>query len=281
MQARVFRRHLLIDADILAFKTCAALETAVDWGDGYWTWHVNEEDVKQAILEQIDTLSENLDAVSFDLCLSDTSNFRYDILPTYKGNRKGTKRPLLLKHIRQWMIDELLAVVWPGLEGDDVLGILATQDSWARGKEKVIVSLDKDMKTIPCLYYRDEETGLIKITKKDADEWHLIQTLAGDVTDGYGGCPGIGMERATKAIKEPTVLVPFEHVITRGPRKGESETRYTEEPTFDLWAAVVSRYEAAGLSEEEALTQARVARILRASDFDFEFKRPIPWSPYR
>lgn len=281
MSARLLRRHLLIDGDILAFKTCAALETAVDWGDGYWTWHVNEHDVKQAILEQIDTLLDTLEAVSYDICLSDTHNFRLGILPTYKGNRKGIKRPLLLKHIRRWMLDALHAITWHGLEGDDVLGILATNPAFERGKEKVIVSLDKDMKTIPCLYYRDEETGLVEITQKDADEWHMIQTLAGDVTDGYNGCPGIGMERASKAIKEPTVLVPFEHVITRGPRKGETETRYAEEPTFDLWAAVVSRYEAAGLSEEEALTQARVARILRASDFDPILKRPIPWTPHR
>ena len=26
--------------------------------------------------------------------------------------------------------------------------------------------------------------------------WHLIQTLAGDQTDGYGGVPGIGVKRA-------------------------------------------------------------------------------------
>ena len=34
-----------------------------------------------------------------------------------------------------------------------------------------------------------------------------------------------------------------------------------------------------GLSEEEALIQARVARILRASDYDFKARQPIPWKP--
>ena len=47
----------------------------------------------------------------------------------------------------------------------------------------------------------------------------------------------------------------------------------------ELWAAVVATYEKAKLSEGDALTQARVARILRASDYDFKRKEPILWQP--
>jgi DNA polymerase-1 len=168
-------------------------------------------------------------------------------------------------------------MVRPRLEGDDILGILATWQK-VRG-EKVIVSIDKDMKTIPGLYCRDLDAGIVEVSEEEADNWHLIQTLAGDQTDGYPGCPGIGMDRAAKAILEPTILVPYEHELTRGPRKGEIEIRYREEPTDDKWQAVVTRYAAAGLSEEVALMNARVARILRASDYDFKNKRPILWTP--
>ncbi len=66
--------------------------------------------------------------------------------------------------------------------------------------EKIIVSLDKDMKTIPGFHYNQKhpELGIFEVTPKEADEWHLIQTLAGDQTDGYAGCPGIGMEKASR-----------------------------------------------------------------------------------
>ena len=40
-------------------------------------------------------------------------------------------------------------------------------------------------------------------------------------------------------------------------------------------------FEKKGLTEDDALLQARVARILRASDYDFKKKEPIMWTPVR
>jgi DNA polymerase I len=34
-----------------------------------------------------------------------------------------------------------------------------------------------------------------------------------------------------------------------------------------------------GLTEDDALLQARLARILRADEYDFKAKRPILWEP--
>jgi DNA polymerase-1 len=45
------------------------------------------------------------------------------------------------------------------------------------------------------------------------------------------------------------------------------------------WETVVSVFEKAGLTEQDALTQARLARILRWSDWDNTKKEPILWSP--
>jgi DNA polymerase-1 len=75
-----------------------------------------------------------------------------------------------------------------------------------------------------------------EITEAEADRTHLIQTLTGDRTDGYPGCPGIGEKRA-------------EAIADGG------------------WSAVVESYEKAGLGEEYALTQARMAYILRHGDY--------------
>jgi DNA polymerase-1 len=245
-------RTLLIDADVVAYKAATSVEVAAEWEPGYWTWHCDEYEVRRAIDDQIDKVMGDLDGKDYRLCLTDSAgNFRKRILPTYKGNRSNVKKPLVLKAIRQWLIEEKGAYLRPGLEGDDCMGIFAT---WSKLKgEKVIVSIDKDMKTIPGLYSRDGET-IVEVSEDEADYWHLFQTLTGDQTDGYSGCPGIGPKKAEAILQHP-------------------------DNQDDLWGVVVRTFVKAGLNEDEALVQARVARILRASDYDFEKKEPILWTP--
>jgi len=248
-------RVLLIDADVVAYEAAAANEVATEWEPGYWTWHCDENAVKVTVRAEIDRFMGDLKGDAYKLCLTDSDgNFRKGILPTYKGKRATIKKPLVLKSIKQWMIDELGAYFRPGLEGDDCMGILATM----KGKdERVIVSIDKDMKSIPGLYTRDGKT-IVEISQHDADYWHLFQTLTGDQTDGYAGCPGIGPKKAEAIL------------FGVSPPWGTPR---------EAWAGVVEAYRKAGLGEEEALVQARVARILRASDYDFKKKEPILWTP--
>ena len=273
-------RTLLIDADVVAYNAAAACEVATHWGEGYWTWHCDENEVKTNVLFQLERYMEELDGTAMKLCLTDSEgNFRFGVLPSYKGNRKATKKPLVLKAIKQWLIDEHDAYFRPGLEGDDCMGILATANV-IKG-EKVIVSIDKDMKTIPGLFVHRLEDGIMEISPEEADYWHLYQTLTGDTTDGYAGCPGIGPVAAEAALKNLLGVEAYEHAVLRGARKGEVETRYQEVQMDDPWDVVVSLYAAAGLSEADAIQQARVARILRASDYDFKKKEPILWQPNR
>jgi DNA polymerase-1 len=271
-------RTLLIDADVVAYNAAASNEVATNWGDGYWTWHCDENAVKASVLEILDRYMDELKGTAMKLCLTDSEgNFRFDVLPSYKGNRKSIKKPLVLKAIKQWLIDEHEAYFRPGLEGDDCMGILATANV-IKG-EKVIVSIDKDMKTIPGLFCHRLEDGIMEITEAEADYWHLYQTLIGDTTDGYAGCPGSGPMAAEKALKNLLGVEPYEHTLKSGPRKGQTETRWQEVEMGDFWSVVVSHFNAAGLSEQDALQQARVARILRASDYDFKNKKPILWTP--
>lgn len=252
-------RIALIDGDVIAYKACCAIEVATQWEPGFWTWHCDETAVKRAIKEQIDAYMAKLEADSYKLCLTDydNPNWRLAILSSYKGKRSNVKKPLALKPVRQWMLDKLNAVLRPTLEGDDILGIFAT---WSGIKgEKIIVSIDKDMKTIPGLYLRTMDDDIEQIDEDQADWYHMYQTLMGDQVDGYTGLPGVGPKKAEAILEEP------------GNR---------EDGIFgNRWNKVVRAYEKKGLGEEEALRQARVARILRASDFDFKHKRPILWTP--
>ena len=247
------KRVLLIDGDVLAYRAAASCEKAVHWGEGFWTWHVEWDDVLNSFDHQLDKIVSDLEADDFKLCLTDSDgNFRKEVYRSYKGKRGNTKKPLVLSPFKQYLIDERDAYFRPTLEGDDCMGILATRSN-PTGEERIIVSIDKDMKTIPGLYYNDAkpDEGVIAVSEEDADLWFLTQTLTGDVTDGYPGCPGIGKVKA-------------ERLLADNP---------------DPWASIVAAYEKAGLTEDDAIVQARCARILRASDYDFKRKEPILWTP--
>ena len=113
----------------------------------------------------------------------------------------------------------------------------------------IIVSPDKDMRQIPGELYNLEER--VTITPYEGAKWHLVQTLAGDQTDGYSGVPGIGVKRA--------------------------------ESLFELegytWKTVVKSFAEKGLDESVALQNARLARILTNDDYDSGRNCPILWTP--
>jgi DNA polymerase-1 len=237
----------LIDGDIYIYKAASSVEHIIDWDGDFYTWHAKLTDAQEVFEQLLGKFIKNYD--DYIIALSDTKNFRYDVYPTYKSNRKATRRPLLLQPMRDWVLKEYKTYLRPGLEADDVLGILSTSEVIFPGIRS-IVSIDKDMKTIPGRFYNTGTGELMEISEEEADYWHLYQTLIGDTTDGYPGCPGIGPKKAEKLLQDS--------------------------PT---WETVVKAFEKVGLSEDYALTQARVARICRKSDYDFDKKEVILWHP--
>jgi DNA polymerase-1 len=219
-------------------------EVATEVEPGYWTWFVDYKKVCATIKDKLDYLMEHLSADDYILCVSDVTNFRKDLISTYKGKRSNLRRPILLKKVRQDFLDQGGKLI-PNLEADDTMGILATSM-----EDTIIVSIDKDMKTIPGKYFKDTETGVQDISLEEANYNHLYQTLIGDSIDGYTGVPGVGPVAAEKIL--------------------------TESPT---WDAVVSAFKKKKLTEEDALLQARLAKILRAEDYDSEKGVPILWTP--
>jgi len=244
------QRKLLIDADLLCHMQTAAAEHPFRWESDLWTLHSDPNEAMASTTQHIERLMKDLEADSVELAWNDLEggNFRKDLDPLYKGNRADTRKPLAFKEVRDWLMQEFSSWARPGLEGDDVLGILATHPKLAKAEEKIIVSGDKDLLTIPGLHHSPD--GLIEVSEEEADYNFLHQTLTGDKTDGYPGCPGIGPKTADAKLAERCD-----------------------------WDKVVAVYESKGLGETEALHQARLARILRASDYDFKAKAPILWSP--
>lgn len=275
-------RTVLIDGDITVYKIAMTAEKPIKWDDDLWTLHAHEQPAVAALHEEVERIREACEATHVIIALTDTVNFRKSILPTYKSNRNDKRKPMLIPALRQVMIDEYNAYIRPGLEGDDILGILSTNKAIVKG-ERLIWSLDKDMYTIPGLFCRalteDGKAVVTEVTEAEADRFHLYQTLIGDVVDGYSGCPGIGPVAANKILDDPWRLERYERVITRGKNKGQTQTVWEPVEQCTQWEAIVSQYERAGLNEHVALQNARVARILRNSDYDFTKKEPILWTP--
>lgn len=235
------KKKLLIDGDILIYKIATQNEIDTHWGDGLWTLHCDEKLCKADVDAQIEDLGAQLEADDYIVALTDSQNFRKDVLPTYKANRKDKRKPMVLNALRKYVMEKHNGVMWKNLEADDVLGIMATEPS---DEKRIIVSIDKDLKQIPALISVDgfvvNETPL-----KLADYWFMIQTLSGDVVDGYTGLPAVGIKTAEKLLN-----------------------KYTMVPVLDLWKIVVGLYKEKGFSEQEALQQARVARILRHGEYN-------------
>lgn len=242
---------LLIDADILAYQHASAAQEVYIWPDGSESISVEDpKDVAVRMVSTINTWVDQLDADDFVICLTSPNNFRYGVLPSYKHNRKDVPKPVLLGTLKEYLNDEFGSYTRDGLEADDVMGILATHPELIKGK-KIIVSIDKDMKQIPgWLFNPDRHEKEVRVTEEEGDFFFLYQCLTGDTTDGYGGCKGIGDVKATKALLEDA-----------------------------SWATVVKLYGAKGFTEEDALVQARVARICRYQDYDYVAKEVKLWTP--
>lgn len=253
----------LVDADILAYQAAAASEQPIKWDDDLWTLHAFESDGERRFDEMLENISTAVEADKVVLALSDTENWRKGVLPTYKSNRAATRKPMLLKHLRDRALEKYDTFMRPTLEGDDCLGILSTMKKTGAC---IICSIDKDFKTIPGRHYNFGRKEFFEVSPQQADYWHMMQTLTGDTADGYTGCPGIGSKTAEKILQGAL---------------GEGKPWDTPAQLRDLyWQHVVKAYAKAGLSEEEALTQARVARICRSSDYDFKTKQVLLWSPH-
>lgn len=231
---------LLIDGDILIYKIATSNEVATNWGD-LWTLHCDQKRCEAEVDNAINDLGSNLEADDYVVCLTDKDNFRKDILPSYKDNRKAKRKPMVLGALREYVMKKHNGVVWKNLEADDVMGIMATEPT---DEKRIIVSIDKDMKTIPCKLSQDGMT-VDDVPLKLANYWHMIQTLTGDKTDNYDGIEGVGIKTAEKLIQ-----------------------KYTNVSHKDLWKIVQGIYKDKGYTEAEALQQARVAHICRHGDYN-------------
>jgi len=229
---------LLLDTDIFAYKATTSAETEIDMGGDIWSLTMDMAQARQTFDEAIDRVKERLKSNDVLCCMSDhAGNFRKQIDPSYKSNRRKTRKPVGYVAFCDWVRETYATASRDLCEADDIMGIIASKPG-NHGKV-TIVSDDKDMLTIgPSRVYRPMKDEIIDVTEAEADRYFLTQVLTGDTADGYIGIPGIGPKKAEAIL---------------GPRPS--------------WGAVEQAYITAGLTRDDAIRQARLARILRWQDW--------------
>ncbi len=257
--------QLLIDADFVLFRDCCVARREHVWpnqaGQAVHTVSASFDEALDLFVKSVQGYLTKLNADEAILVFSGEANFRKEVWPAYKAGRASLKPPCywaIIDHLRAG--NDYRVVSEDCLEGDDYIGILATRPS---GVRRVIVSEDKDMQTLPDVEIW-RQNMLVETNAETADHFWRLQTLMGDTTDGYHGCPGIGPKSAETVLQKPG----------------------------DPWVNIVEAYRKACAKKPEALTKAgvetaddlallnaRLARILRHTDWDGKARRPILWSP--
>ncbi len=175
-------------------------------------------------LAQVESIAYKWTTGETMIVIGDKSNFRYDIYPDYKGNRKGRPMSEQFKKLRKWARKKFSPK--QNVEADDVVAYYVR-------KGAIGFSGDKDLlKGVPgiwfdCYYTRKH---WVRTSKEDAHHFNLLQYLAGDRGDNIKGMPRIGMPTAEN------ILVSQGH----------------------SWEGVVKAYITAGLTEEDAILTRRL-----------------------
>lgn len=220
-------QHALIDADILNYRI------------GFAT---NEESENVAIVTMAGFLEDLLllelpESQTWELHLTGKTNFRNDYAVTtpYKGNRKGTEKPVHYELLREYLRTAWGATINEGIEADDMLAIRQTE----LGDDSVIVTLDKDLNQVVGWHYNFVKKSKYYITEEEGLLNFYKQFLTGDKVDNIVGVKGIGEVKADKLLRDKT----------------EAE----------MWAIVVEQ-----LGEDRAIENGHLLYMLRTHDDCFK-----------
>ena len=188
---------MLVDGDLLAYKLTSSLEEVIDWGNDNWTLWSDFKIAKQLWTQSIAFYMGLTKSKNPVICFSDTKNFRKQLDSSYKSYRKKIRKPICYKALKDWIMKTHTCFVNKGLEGDDTIGLLATG---ANKDDCVIISGDKDMRTIPAPQVCIIDDQIEIIDENLADYNFCTQVLKGDSSDGYSGLVGCGTIKASRVL---------------------------------------------------------------------------------
>lgn len=238
---------LLIDADYFLYRAATSAEEEMVFDEDTTVVVGDFQKGKRLVKAEFKKLCERFDTDKVLLTFTSKDNFRKDIDPSYKSNRTKRK-PCGYKKLKDWAKEAYPSIDKPRLEADDVMGILATNGKLTNF---ILVSPDKDMQQIPCRIYNLKDE--FSVTPEEGIRKLYEQALTGDSTDGYSGCVGVGPKKAAAILKSA--------------KDG------------DYWTVVRDAFIEHEMTEEDALRNLRLARILQHTDWDAKNQSYIPYTP--
>jgi 5'-3' exonuclease len=180
----------LIDGDLVAYRAAASCK--------------GEDPSEIACIRAEKTIRQILaatDSPDYWLFLSGSSNFRYDIYPDYKANRRDVVRPQWLQVVREFLLMEWDASVTDGYEADDALGIKQSELT-AIKFTPIICTLDKDLRQIPGVHYNWVKEIIDVVDSRCSFINFYTQLLLGDKSDNIPGFDGMARIKPTIELKK-------------------------------------------------------------------------------
>lgn len=220
----------LIDADTLAYTSCLLVEQREDLlprdfygeeeykelislpeydGDTNAVYTVDIDEAYDKAMEKLERIYQKTGCRTAEMHFSHgRENFRYDVLPSYKANRKGKKTPAGLYELKKRLNSEFDGGIHTKVEADDVVVYLRK----TYPEKYLMVAVDKDLlNSIEGKHFNYYESSKYDIDMRwhevDADvamKWPFLQALMGDPVDGIKGVAGVGKVKAAKMLAECT-----------------------------------------------------------------------------
>ena len=139
--------------------------------------------------------------------LGGSDNFRYNIYPEYKGNRKDKPKPTYLEDCRELLVTQYSANIVNGHEADDALGIAQTKYDGASR----ICSLDKDLLMVPGQHFNWVNQEFKLVSPLDGLRCFYKQLILGDKSDNIPGYDGKLRSSCPKFIER--LMEPLDEMI--------------------------------------------------------------------
>lgn len=201
--------------------------------------------------EMLRRIMHETNAMAHHVFLSGGRNFRYDIYPDYKANRRDVQRPRWLEPIRAYLVTEWKATVTDGIEADDAMGIA----QGVHDGESIICTIDKDLLMIPGLHYNFVKQEFRTVSPLEGLRHFYYQLIMGDKADNIPGYDGKMRQKVPKFLENDIAYL---------------EECMTEEEMFEHVAAMYGQ-----MGYEQMIVNGKCLWIQRKED---DFWQPPPKS---
>ena len=178
---------VLVDADSIYFRAACISN--------------KKNDIRSSIDHTMSEIEATCMMGKLQVAVKGKGNFRKDLYPEYKANRKelDDKLKKALSYGHAHMTSKWDAIEAHGMEADDLVAIWAYE---ARELEMpyFVVGIDKDLLQIPGNHYNFNKQEHMFVDDDAADLNLNLQCLIGDNSDNIPGIKGIGKVKAAKIL---------------------------------------------------------------------------------